>query len=487
MGTGNNAREIRVQVTSGQFAIFVIFSLLVYYKLPRRPQNYWLLLVSYAFCVTWAWHFAVILFAVTVVNYLIAKRVHKQGQGRKGFLWTAVGVNILTLAFFRLSSFFVPDLLELLNGFGIVSELGVLQILLPVGLSFYIVENISYQIDVYRGQMAPTDNFVDYALYQAYFPKLLAGPIERAGHFLPKLAQPRVVDNAQLARSFALVAVGIFRKLIIADTLTHIMPREVFETPANFGALELWGWLFVFGFALYNDFAGYTSLVRGVSGFFGIELSPNFRQPYFARNFGEFWNSWHMTLSHWLRDYIYFPTLRSLLRRNRRRTHALNVIAPPLVTMLLSGLWHGFSLHMLVWGGLHGVYQIGERILSLRGPVIAPDQRPRWRQLVAMGIVFLLVMWAWVPFRMEMSVALEFWKQLLNFAEPGLHYRRLAVAAGYVLVSVGIDFVQHRYRDEVIFLRWPRPAQAFLLATVVFLVIIVSVGTVTKPFVYQGF
>ncbi|HRQ37264.1 MAG TPA: MBOAT family O-acyltransferase [Chloroflexota bacterium] len=418
---------------------------------------------------------------------MVAKHVHKKGQGRRGLLWTAVGSNLLTLGLFRLSNFFVPDLQELLNSLGIVSELGVLQILLPVGLSFYILENISYQIDVYRGQMEPTDNFVDYAVYQAYFPKLLAGPIERASHFLPKLAQPRVVNNERLARSFTLVAVGIFRKLIIADTLTQMIPREVFETPANFGAMELWGWLFVFGFALYNDFAGYTSLVRGVSGFFGIELSPNFHQPYFSRNFGEFWNSWHITLSHWLRDYIYFPTLRSLLRRNRSRTHALNVVVPPLVTMLISGLWHGFSLHMMVWGGLHGGYQIGERILSLRGPVVAPGQRPRWRQLLAMGVVFLLVMWAWVPFRMEMPVAIEFWKQLLSFGEFSLPYRRLAVAVSYILVSVGIDFVQHHYHDEVVFLRWPRLAQAFLLATVIFLVIIVSVGTVTKPFVYQGF
>lgn len=476
-----------MQVTSGQFAIFAVLTLVVYYMLPRRPQNYWLLLASYVFCVTWAWRFAVVLFMVTAANYLMAKRLRKQGQGRKGFLWMIIGFNILTLIFFRLGNFFVPDLQELLQGLGIASELGVLQLLLPVGLSFYIVENISYQVDVYRGQMEPTHNFVDYALYQAYFPKLLAGPIERAGHFLPKLGQQRVVDNDLLARSFTLVVVGIFRKLLIADTLTLMIPRQIFETPANFGAGELWGWLFVYGFALYNDFAGYTSIVRGISGFFGIELSPNFHQPYFARNFGEFWNSWHITLSHWLRDYIYFPTLRSLLRRNRSRTNVLNVVAPPMVTMVMSGLWHGFSLHMLVWGGLHGVYQIGERILSLRGPVVAPDQRPRWRQLLAMGTVFILVMWAWAPFLMEMPEAIQFWKQLLSFGEFGLHYRRLILAAGYVLVAVALDFVQHHFRDEVVFLRWPRLVQAFLLATVVFLVIIVSAGTVTKPFVYQGF
>lgn len=142
---------------------------------------------------------------------------------------------------------------------------------------------------------------------------------------------------------------------------------------------------------------------------------------------------------------------------------------------------------MLVWGGLHGLYQIGERTLSLRGPAVPPDQRPRWRQLLAMGVVFVLVCWAWVPFRLEMPVAIEFWKQLLRFGEIGLPAPRLMVAALYVLAAVALDVVQHRYRDEAIFLRWLRLAQAFLLATVIFLIIVVSAGTVTKPFIYQGF
>jgi alginate O-acetyltransferase complex protein AlgI len=476
-----------MQVTSAQFVLLVAFSLVIYYLLPRRPQNYWLLLVSYAFCVTWAWHFAVVLLVVTTFNYLIARRLRDEAQSYKGRLWAAIGFNVAALAIFRLGGFYVAELETLLRGLGLASELGVVQILLPIGLSFYIVENISYQVDVYRGQLKPADNFMDYALYQAYFPKLLAGPIERAGNFLPKLAQPRLVDNEALARSVTLIAIGAFRKILIADTLTAMMPWDLFVAPSNFGAMELWGWLFVYGFALYNDFAGYTSIVRGVSGLFGIELSQNFLQPYFSRNFGEFWNSWHITLSHWLRDYIYFPTLRSLLRRDRRRTSFVNVVVPPLLTMLISGLWHGFSLHMLVWGGLHGVYQVGERALSLRGKVVPPDQRPLWRQALAMGVVFILVMWAWVPFRMEMPVAIEFWQQLLIFGDFGLRYRRLLFAVAYVLAAVLLDVVQRRYRDELVFLRLPRLAQSFLLATVIFLVILVSAGVVAQPFVYQGF
>lgn len=476
-----------MQVTSGSFFLFALLTLVIYYLLPRRQQNYWLLLVSYAFCVTWAWHFAVVLIAVTTANYFVAKQLPEEGQRRKVLLWAISAFNILILAIFRGADFFVPNLLHLLNALGINSELGVIQILLPVGLSFYILQNISYQIDVFRGQLKPAHDFIDYALYQAYFPKLLAGPIERAGSFLPKLAQQRVVDNDLLARSFTLIVIGAFRKLLIADTLTAMMPWDVFEAPANFGGLELWGWLFVYGFALYNDFAGYTSIARGLSGLFGIELSPNFHQPYFSRTFGEFWNSWHATLSHWLRDYIYFPTLRALLQRNRSRTSLANLVIPPMTTMLVSGLWHGFSVHMLVWGALHGVYQIGERILLLGGPIVPPDQRPRWQQVLAMGTVFLLVMWAWVPFRVEMPVALQFWRQLLDFSDGGLRYRRLIMAAGYLLIALTLDIIQHNYRDELIFLRWPRPVRAFLLAAVVFLIMLISAGTVAQPFVYQGF
>lgn len=476
-----------MEITSWQFLLFLFLTLVIYYLLPRRLQNYWLLVVSYVFCITWSWEVAAVLLFVTAINFLLARRLRVNDTGRRGLLWLGISLNVLVLIFFRTADFFVPEMSDLLGQLGIETKLGTLRILLPVGLSFYIVENIAYLADAYRGQLEATSDPVDFALYLAYFPKLLAGPVERANTFLPKLKQQRLVDNDVLARSFTLIVVGAFRKLLIADSLTAAIPWDVFESPSSFGALELWAWLFVYGFALYNDFAGYTSIVRGVSGLFGIELSLNFRQPYFSRNFGEFWNSWHITLSHWLRDYIYFPQLRALLRRNPSRRRWSNVIFPPMTTMLVSALWHGFSLHMLVWGGLHGVYQIGERALSLSGPVVPPDRRPKWRQILAMGIVFLLVMWAWVPFRVEMPVAIEFWQQLLSFGEFSLRYRRLVLVAGYVLISVLLDVVQRYSRDEVVFLRWPRLAQAALLAVVVFLVLIVSQGDQAEPFVYQGF
>jgi alginate O-acetyltransferase complex protein AlgI len=475
-----------MNVISLSFLGFLAAVLLVYYLLPGRPQNIWLLIASYAFHITWAWQFALVLLILTIGNFGIARIVGRVEKGRRVWLWAGIGLNVAALAFLRLAAFFVPEAAELLTRLGFTDPTG-LQLLLPIGLSYYILENISYQVDVYRGQVSVDGDFLDFALYLAYFPKLLAGPIERARSFLPKLAQRRLVDNDVLARSFTLVIVGLVRKLIIADTLNAAIPWDVFVEPSYFGAIELFGWLVVYAFALYNDFAGYTSLVRGVSGFFGIEMSANFKQPYFARNFTEFWNRWHITLSHWLRDYIYFPISRSLLRRNPSPRNVPNLILPPITTMLVSGLWHGFSANMLVWGGMHGVYQVMERLPSLWRPVTPPQRWPRWRQLLGVGLVFFFTLLAWVPFRMELPVAVDFWRGLTHITNFAFRYRRIVLTVPLLLLALAIDWFEYRSQDETVYLRWPRLAQATLLAVAIFFILIISQADYEEPFVYQGF
>jgi alginate O-acetyltransferase complex protein AlgI len=465
-------------ITSPAFVLFVAVTLLVYFWLPPRWQQGWLLLASYVFCLSWAWEFALVLFLLTIANFVLAGRLESSQKRRRTLLWASIGVNILVLVYFRAANFFMPQLLAL--GKPWASE--AVQILVPVGLSYYVLELISYQMDVYRGVITAVTTPLNFALYLAYFPKLLAGPIEQARDFLPRLQQPQVIDNEAIAESLTLIVVGAVRKLLIADILLIAIPPEAFLYPEAFSAPELWGWLLAYGFALYNDFAGYTSIVRGVSRLFGIELSPNFAQPYFARSFTEFWHSWHITLSEWLRDYIYLPLSRSLLR-HRHRAHWVNVAVPPLATMLVSALWHGFSGHLLLWGGLHGVYQIGERVLTLRGPIVPPQQRSWWPGRV---IVFILVMLAWVPFRLEIPLALTYWRGLFSWGEWGFTHRRIVLLVPLVLFSAALDWVQRRH-DEVVFLHWPRPVQAALLAVAIFLILIVTEGEGEAPFVYQGF
>jgi D-alanyl-lipoteichoic acid acyltransferase DltB (MBOAT superfamily) len=474
-------------ITSLHFVLFAALALAVYYLLPRRPQNVWLLFVSYAFIVSWDWTFAAGLGMVTALNFLLALRLRINDQVRRGLLWLGIGFNVLTLVLFRAAGFFLPELKALVNSLGLSTQAGGLQILVPLGLSYYTLQTISYLVDVYRGQLKAESDFVDFALYLAYFPKLLAGPIERARTFLPKLAQTRRVDNRMIAQSVMLIFVGLVRKLIIADTLTASLIPDVFQLPAKYNPPELVFWLVIYAFALYNDFAGYTDIVRGVSGFFGIELSANFRAPYFSRDFTEFWKRWHITLSEWLRDYVYYPISRALSRSNASYRRLANLVVPALITMLVSGMWHGFSLNMIFWGGLHGSYLIVERLPALWRPIVPPQHQPLWRQWLGMLVVFSFVILAWVPFRWELPAALQLWEALLNWSEAAIRYHRMFLVLPVLFGSMVLDFMQYRSEDEFIFLKWTPLMKAACMAIVLFLIFILTAGNFERPFVYQAF
>jgi alginate O-acetyltransferase complex protein AlgI len=474
-------------ITSLYFVLFTALALVVYYLLPRRPQNFWLLFVSYGFIVTWDWTFAAVLGIVTVINFLLASQLRINDQGRSGMLWLGVGFNVLTLVFFRAAGFFLLELEAVLVALGLSIQGDGLQILVPLGLSYYVLQAISYLVDVYRGQLKAESDFVNFALYLSYFPKLLAGPIERARAFLPKLAQQRMVDNRVIAESVMLIVVGLVRKLIIADILTASFLPDVFEIPAKYSPPELVFWLVIYAFALYNDFAGYTDIVRGISGLFGIELSPNFRAPYFSRNFTEFWKRWHITLSEWLRDYIYYPISRMLGRANSRFRSLANLIVPPLITMLVSGIWHGFGLNVILWGGLHGSYLIIERIPTLWRPLVPVQNQPLWRQWLGVVVVFFLVILAWVPFRWELPAAFQLWEALLNWSDMSIRYRRMLFVLPLLLGSLVLDFLQNRGEDEFVFLKWSPLTKATCMAIVLFWIFIVTAGNFEQPFVYQAF
>jgi alginate O-acetyltransferase complex protein AlgI len=474
-------------ITSLHYVIFIALALAVYYLLPRRPQNFWLLFVSYVFIVSWDWTFAAVLGMVTSINFLLARRLRIKDQGQSGLLWLGIGFNVLILVFFRAAGFFLPELKAVLSSLGLSTQAGGLQILVPLGLSYYTLQIISYLVDVFRGQLKPESDFVDFALYLAYFPKLLAGPIERARTFLPKLAQPRRVDNRVIAQSVMLIFVGLVRKLMIADTLTASFLPDVFEIPAKYSPPELVFWMVIYAFALYNDFAGYTDIIRGISGFFGIELSPNFRAPYLSRNFTEFWQRWHITLSEWLRDYVYYPISRAWSRSKSKYRKPANLVVPPLITMLVSGMWHGFSLNMILWGGLHGLYLIVERMPSLWRPIVPPQHQPFWRQWLGIVVVFSLVILAWVPFRWELPAALQLWQALLNWSDAAIRYRRMLLVLPVLFGSVVLDLIQYRSKDEFIFLKWSPFTKAACMAIILFWIFILTAGNFEQPFIYQAF
>jgi len=395
-----------------------------------------------------------------------------------------IGFNVFALAVFKYWNFFIPELLQLFQGLSGETLEWTILILVHIGLSYRVLENISYLVDVYRGQIPASKNFFDFALYSMYFLKMLSGPIERARSFLPKLAKQRYVDNDVLIRNVTLILIGAFRKLVIADTISGLINPIIFERPWKFSSAELIIGVVAYLFIVYNNFAGYTNIMRGMSGLFGIELSRNFSNPLFSRNFSELWSRWHITLSMWLRDYIYMPLSRVFLRHNPNLRNVPYVLFPPLLTMLVSALWHGAYYHIFAWGGLMGVYLIIGRIRTLWKPAIPPDKRPWWRQLFSVLVVFGLHCFSLIFFCVEIDVLEKFFKVLLA--------RSTHISFGldiYLLfgLSLLIDWFQYHGRDELVFLRWPRWVRAILLSYAILALFLATRMHVAEPFIYQGF
>jgi D-alanyl-lipoteichoic acid acyltransferase DltB (MBOAT superfamily) len=453
-----------MEIVSLNAAAFVVAALLVHHILPQRARLAGLLAASYVFHCLVAWQFAPVLLGFTVVNHAIAARLN--GPSGRAWLWAGVALNVAALgvlrSVYRTAPFAEP--------FAVV------------GLSFYSLQAVSYLVDLRAGKVKRC-GLAEVAVYLGYFPKLVAGPIERAGVFLAQLRQPRVVDDETVARAGTLIASGLTRKLLIADPLRAALPQKAFSSPEEIGAVPLAAAIVGFAFALYNDFAGYTHLARGVSALFGIELSPNFARPFASTSFTEFWNRWHITLSHWLRDYIYLPLSRALLRRDPSLWNVPNLILPPMATMLASGLWHGASAHMLLWGGMHGFYLVVERVLGLLRPRRAGSKRAAWRRAAAIVVVFVLGSWAFVPFRVDVETALVYWRGLLG---PAGTLRDVRIPF-FLLLSLWLDRIEGRHGDDRAFWRWPRPVRAALLAAAALLWFLATRQEPPAPFIYRGF
>jgi D-alanyl-lipoteichoic acid acyltransferase DltB (MBOAT superfamily) len=465
-------------LTSLRFVALVVALLALCWLTPRaRQQNLLLLLASYGFYATWDWRFPLLLATLTTFNFVLALKLRPGARARREHLALGLLGNLGAWLFLRHAGFFLDALASPAASLGLnVTTLG---LLLPVGMSFYVLQAVSYLLDVARGDVEACADPLDFALYLAWFPKLLAGPIERARAFLPQLASTRRTDGAGLERGLALIVVGLVRKLVVADTLTALVPATLFTRPRAHAPEELALGLLCYGFALYADFAGYSDIARGLSRLFGIELVRNFEHPFFARNVNDVWNRWHISLSLWLRDYVYMPlTRRWLLHRNR----VLSQVGPPLLAMLASGVWHGGSSHMLAWGVLVGTYQVMARLFPHR--VLSDSQRSVTMRLLGMASSWVLLIPALVLFRCEPQAAVEFLSGCVRLSGLPTPPAILVFALG---VGLWIDWVQHRSRDELVFLRWPHFVQSALLAAAALGIFLATRDRLPAPFVYEGF
>jgi D-alanyl-lipoteichoic acid acyltransferase DltB (MBOAT superfamily) len=473
--------------TSYEFLVFFpVFLALYWLGKNRNWKNLLLLIASYIFY-GWiaSWHVAVI-FLSTLIDYLLALGMARWKNKSTLLMWIGIILNVSLLLFTKYYFFINASLAGWLNQIGLGGDIFLMRIVLPLGLSFYILKKIGYLLDVQRGTFKPTRDFIAFAAYVSFFPQVLSGPIDRPQKLLAQLLEPRAWKSENLYNAWQLLVMGFFKKLVIANTV-QVIVEQIFELAEPSKILLIVGGL---GFALQilADFSSYTDLSRGFAYLLGLETTENFNQPYLSLTPGEFWNRWHISLSSWLRDYIFFPIRRVLLKRKDVIPDVLIQSIPPLVTMFVSGLWHGVGWKFIVWGLYYGVLIVIYQLLGIRGDPSAA-LRAGWnlksaiKQFLTWLVMFSLIVFGWLIFR---TVSLEWlWNAVIH--SPFYRNSNELIASFVLLVMIGfyallliVKSLLDRYFENYPTLH----AVYFVAAT---LITIVFINSSSPDFIYFQF
>ena len=482
------------------FIVFFALVLGVYY-LPLRWTTHKVILLcaSYVFYGVWNPPFVLVLLFTTFIDWFTAWRMGRATSERTRHVLLLISLisNLGLLAFFKYGEFFLANFTWAVNELGIAYQPPEWSIILPIGISFYTFHSLSYTIDVYRRQLEPTPSLTDFALFVTFFPALVAGPIIRAAHFLPQLKTRKRASGDQLGWGFTLLLVGLFEKAI-ADTLLAPVADRVYADPGNAGMLSALAGTLAFSGQIFFDFAGYSTCALGAALCFGFTLKKNFNYPYAAIGFSDFWKRWHISLSSWLRDYLYIPLGGS-------RVSAPRIYANLMVTMLLGGLWHGASWRFVAWGGLHGTYLVAERALKeflKRRAVPRINHEPvpiaeggfviltgkLIRPVLALT-TFALVCVAWVFFRAQDFTS----ARRVITAMIGLRTEYIAFDIGMIiaLAVIALMLAGHWYMRERdlsdVFNRIPFWLRPFILAVIMVAVFLAMVSGDSRAFIYFQF
>jgi len=485
---------------------FVIFFLIV--LVCTRTLTNWtmrkfgLLCFSYLFYAAWNPPFVLLLGISTVIDWHAAQRLHasQTKTQKKAYLGLSLLVNLGMLSYFKYCAFFLGNLNTSFQWMGLEVATEIPNIILPVGISFYTFQTLSYTIDVYRGNLKPWHSFLDYALYVTFFPQLVAGPIVRATDFLPQCNTPRKATQDQMGWGLSLFVVGLFSKVVIADALMSPIAERVFDSNLPAGFLAAWVGTLAFSIQIFCDFFGYSTCAIGIALCLGFALPDNFRFPYGAIGFSDFWQRWHISLSSWLRDYLYIP-----LGGNRKGTGRTYINLS--ITMLLGGLWHGASWMFVIWGALHGVYLVAEKLLKQTRLATLEIWSTRLGLTCVTLLTFFLVCLTWVFFRapnIERAFALcadmlnikDCLNVLYQFVVPSMvldiSNSLLPGRFDYALVAICtllilILHIKLKHTSlETVFAKMPSTVRTVLLATMVYLVVISMTGE-DRAFIYFQF
>jgi D-alanyl-lipoteichoic acid acyltransferase DltB (MBOAT superfamily) len=457
--------------TSLNFFLFFAVVYALYRALPHRPQNWLLLAASYVFYGFWDWRFLSLLLGSTVVDFLVARYLGREtvpGKRRLALILSLV-FNFGMLGFFKYFNFFATSLAAVGSRVGWHFDPVTLNVILPIGISFYTFMTVSYVIDVYRREIQPTTHLLDFAVFVAYFPHLVAGPILRASLLLPQIERPRTITRDQIVGGLWLIGWGCFQKMFVADNLARLVDT-VFGPSASPGGADVLVALWAFAFQIYGDFAGYSNIARGVSKLMGIELNVNFLFPYFVTSPQAFWRNWHISLSTWLRDYLYISLGGS--RHGTSKTYR-NL----LITMALGGLWHGAAWTFVLWGLYQGVALIVGRITSSLGDRAGLRIRPGLNvSSVLLGLLmFHVTCYGWLIFRAESVPQLAtFTRLLFTSLQPSVTtVDSLLVPMLWILIPL---LAVHGYQawkgSESAPLAWPLVPRYALYGAVFFLVLL---------------
>ena len=476
-----------------EFAFFlpIVFCLFWLFNKNLNLQNGILLLSSYYFYSCWDWRFLSLILFSTIVDYCVGLGLKNESHSvskRKLLLWISISVNIGLLGFFKYYNFFIDQFTTAFTLFGTSFEGSSINIILPVGISFYTFQTMSYTIDAYRKKIEPTTNLLAFSAFVSFFPQLVAGPIERASSFLPQFIKKKQFDYTTAVDGMRQILWGLFKKMIIADNCAEIA-NTIFNSPADHSASTLVLGAVFFAFQIYGDFSGYSDIAIGTARLFGFNLMKNFSFPYFSRDIAEFWRRWHISLSSWFRDYVYIPLGGSKASKTKQ-------IRNVFIVFIVSGFWHGANWTFIIWGALNALFFLPLLLFKKNrthlDTVAQGKFFPTFRELIAMVSTFLLSTMTWIFFRAESIYhAKEYFQYMFDWslfsAQNTLSKSQLKITALLLMFFLLIEWLgrENEYAIERIdrlnkIQRWS--FYAFLLA-----LIGSCMPTSKNPFIYFQF
>jgi len=471
------------------FAIFLPLVFIIYWVIGSnnyKSQNALLVVSSYVFYGWWDWRFLILILFSTVLDFFIGKKllIEQDAKKRKLLLWTSIGVNLGLLGFFKYFNFFLDNFKTAFTFFGSELNLGMLNIILPVGISFYTFQTLSYSIDIYNKKLKPTKDFIAFSAFVCFFPQLVAGPIERATNLLPQFLNKRSFNYTNAKDGLRQILWGLFKKIVIADNSAKFV-NIIFDNYEDYSGSTLVLGAILFAFQIYGDFSGYSDIAIGTSRLFGFNLKQNFAFPYFSRDIAEFWRRWHISLSTWFRDYLYIPLGGSQGSKYR-------VIRNVFIIFIVSGFWHGANWTFIVWGFLNALYFIPLLVLKRNRnnlEVVASNSNiPSIKEVAQMLITFALTCIAWIFFRAEnIMEAFDYLlripsKTLLKLPEIQPYYLFIFIVLFLLIEWKGRN---NKFALEKFWLEKPALLRWFLYYTIIICMYIYGISN--QEFIYFQF